>query len=164
MKHWVCWISFSLAAVPVCGQAETFFLKDGSIVEGTVLRSIGKTLSIKLDSVGMQQLPVGMIDRLEIATDDGGRVSGSLAWWADGIYVLVTAQGLLEVKDGVVSNVTSEAGPLTAESQPAPAGIPADTPGDADVVDRSPDQGEAAPAPLEPDLVDGQQRKLEPTM
>lgn len=152
------WVAFCLVMLPAGSQADTFILKDGVIIEGTVLRALGSTLSIKLEGAGgagMYQLPLSMIDRLEIPTADGGQVSGNLAWWADGAYVLVTDQGLIEVDDGVVSSsVTGPVGASSVESLPAQA-IPV----------QGTDQDTVAPASSAQSLDDEQPpRKLEPTM
>lgn len=127
-------------------QAETFFSKDGSVVEGTVLRSLGNTLSIKLDAGGMQQLPLSAIDRIEITARDGGRVAGMLAWWKNGVYVLLTEEGLIEVRDGVIGSIRTS-----------------DT--ETELLRPNAEQGVVAPAFSTLPLADEQQSpKLEPTM
>ena len=89
-------------------QAETFFLKDGSVIDGIILRSLGNTLSIKLDDSGMYQLPVELVDKIAIVTVDGQRVEGGFAHWTEGIYLVVTSQGLVEIKNGVVINAVED--------------------------------------------------------
>lgn len=111
MRYRVCWIAFSLVLAAAAVSAETFFLQDGTVVEGTVLRSLGNTLTIKLDNAGMYQLPLSSIDRAEIAVSNGGLITGSLAWWVAGVYVLATSDGLVEIKDGVINKVSDTAQP-----------------------------------------------------
>lgn len=150
MRPYVCWIVGSLAITSAAAHAETFFLNDGGVVEGTVLRTLGNTLTIKLDDAGMLQLPVEEIDRIEITVNDGTRVSGSLAWWADRMYVLVTSQGLVEVKDGVISKVSDAAPSSNVAAEPIEVGA---------------DQEAISPAPTAQPLAEEQPpRKLEPTM
>lgn len=149
MRYGACWIAFVLATVSSSVQADNFFLKDGSTVDGTVLRSIGKTLSIKLDDGGMYQLPIGAVNRIEMTAADGTLITGRLSRWDDGVFLLVTDQGLVEVKDGVISQVADSQTPI-AEPELA-----------------QPDLGESvdAPAPSSQSLTEGQQlQKLEPTM
>ncbi|MDH3664802.1 MAG: hypothetical protein OEU92_33115 [Alphaproteobacteria bacterium] len=149
MRSRICWIAFVLTMAPAAVQAETFILKDGDVVAGTVLRSLGNTLSIKLDDGGMHQLPLSAIDQVEITAGDGARIGGRFSGWADGVYLLVTDQGLIEVKDGVVSKVTDDQAPIA----------------EAELVQPSLDEGSVAPAPAARSLSDGElPQKLEPTM
>jgi len=77
--------------------AETFILKNGDVLEGTVVRALGNTLSIKYFGAGMMQVPIKNVQRVEIATEDGGVVSGQVTGWSKGVYRLATEQGPLEV-------------------------------------------------------------------
>ncbi|MGI9508093.1 MAG: hypothetical protein ACR2QJ_01935 [Geminicoccaceae bacterium] len=140
-----------MAIAPAASHAETFILKEGTVIEGTVLRNLGNTLTIKLDNAGMHQLPIEEIDRIEITINDGTKVAGSLAWWADEKYVLVTGEGLVEIKDGVISKVSdSETELPTVATEPTQAEI---------------DQEAVTPAPAaRPVAEELPSRKLEPTM
>lgn len=97
-----------LAAVALGGpaaataNAETFVLKTGETIEGTVLRAGGNTVTIKLADRGMVQTPIADLRQVEIAVGDGSAVTGTLSAWADGTYLLDTDQGLVAVKDGQI--------------------------------------------------------------
>lgn len=150
MRWYVCWIAFGFAIAPITSHAETFILKGGGVVEGTVLRNLGNTLTIKHDNAGMHQLPIEEIERIEMTANDGTEVAGSLAWWADGMYVVVTSQGLVEVKDGVISRVSDASETSTVASEPIQIDV---------------DQEAVAPVPAAQPFVEEQPpRKLEPTM
>ncbi len=154
MRCCVCWVAFSLVALPALALAETFFVKDGTVVEGTVLRSLGNTLTIKSDNGGMRQLPLSSIDRVEIAADNGELVTGNLAWWAAKVYVVVTSEGLVEVKDGAIKRVSD-----TGQTPSAVVEEPRPEP------ELDADQNTEAPAPAARSLIDEETpNKLEPTM
>ncbi len=91
-----------VAAVPQAA-AETFTLTNGQVINGTVVRSLGNTVSIKYDNAGMLQVPILEIERVEIPTGDGGVVNGLFLGWSKGAYRLTTEQGQVEVsvEDGV---------------------------------------------------------------
>ena len=145
MKRSHCLILFSLATISAPVRAETFSLTDGSVIEGTIVRALGNTFSIKLDGRGMLQLPDSKIDRVEIATTDGKRVVGNLVSWTNGLYLLITDQGLVEVANGEIVRIVNE-GTADIEEQPLP--------GDAS------EATAPAPSPAE----EYQPRGVEPTM
>ena len=91
-----------VAAIPQAA-AETFALTNGQVINGTVVRSLGNTISIKNDGAGMLQVPIPDVQRVEIPTKDGVVVSGRLVDWSEGVYRLTTVQGWVEVhvEDGV---------------------------------------------------------------
>ncbi len=101
--------------------AETFVLADGEVIEGTVIRSLGRTLSIKNEGAGMRQLPIGSIERVEIPTTDGGVVSGRLISWSNGTYRLTTDQGevAVSVDNGVATALLGVGDSETAATDPA---------------------------------------------
>lgn len=84
---------------------------------------MGNTLTIKLDT-GMSQIPLSAINQIEIPAADGSLIRGELSAWSDGAYLLVTDQGLIEVKDGVITKIVDEFSPQatngTTEGQVPP--------------------------------------------
>ncbi len=88
-------------------HADMFVLRTGETVEGTIIRSLGNTLTIKLDT-GMRQIPLTAIDQVEISAPGKTPIVGGLSAWSDGAYLLVTDQGLIEVKDGVITKIVDE--------------------------------------------------------
>jgi hypothetical protein len=148
MKRCFRLICLSLMLMSASVQAETFYLKDGSVIDGTTLRSLGNTLSIKLDDSGMYQLPVEMVDKVAIVTVDGQLVEGSLVHWTGGIYLLVTSQGLVEIKNGVVINAVEDGDIAGSDTSPTQANTREDL---------SPARAARQPEELQP-------AKLQPTM
>ncbi|MGI9488277.1 MAG: hypothetical protein ACR2RF_20840 [Geminicoccaceae bacterium] len=53
-----------LLAMTSPSLAETFVLANGEVIKGTAVRSLGKTLSIKYEGAGMQQVPISSIERV----------------------------------------------------------------------------------------------------
>lgn len=102
----------ALASMVAAGDAyaDMFVLRTGETFEGTIIQSLGNTLSIKLDT-GMRQIPLSAVDRVEIPATDGSLIRGGLSAWSDGAYLLVTDQGLIEVKDGVITRIVDELAP-----------------------------------------------------
>lgn len=100
--------------------AETFIMVNGDIVEGTVVRALGNTLSIKFEGAGMRQVPISNVQRIEIATKDGGVIGGRLESWSNGIYRLSTDRGTLEasVENGVVATLAGEGTDVTGAAAP----------------------------------------------
>ncbi len=88
----------NLVALIMPVAAETFVLANGEVIEGTTVRSLGGTLTIRLDNTGMRQIPMSDIQRVEIPTEEGSQISGVITRWSQGFYHLTTEQGELHVK------------------------------------------------------------------
>lgn len=123
-----------LAAAP-SALAETFTLADGSVIEGSVVRSLGNTVSIKYQGAGMLQVPLASVQLVEIETADGGVISGRLTGWSKGVYELVTADGPIEAQ--------VEGGKVVALVGPTGDGDRSQT----ETAAAAPSQQPAAPAP-----------------
>lgn len=83
-------------------RAETFALKTGERLEGTVLRAMGKTISIRLDDKGMYQCPLSDLEWVSLIDRNGVPIQGTLEGWSEGTYILNTEQGMISIKDGQV--------------------------------------------------------------
>ena len=119
-----------LLAMTSPSLAETFVLANGEVIKGTAVRSLGKTLSIKYEGAGMQQVPISSIERVEIPTTDGGVVSGRLISWSNGTYQLSTDQGglVVSVENGVATAFLGVDDDKTAAIAPVvDAGSPPET-------------------------------------
>ncbi|MGI9508096.1 MAG: BMP family ABC transporter substrate-binding protein [Geminicoccaceae bacterium] len=108
--------------------AETFIMVNGDVIEGTVVRAFGNTLSIKFEGAGMRQVPIANVQRIEIATQEGGVIGGRLEGWSNGTYRLSTDRGVLEasVENGVATALT-DAGTQGAAETVAAAPVDAVT-------------------------------------
>ncbi|MGI9500965.1 MAG: BMP family ABC transporter substrate-binding protein, partial [Geminicoccaceae bacterium] len=98
--------------------AETFTLKNGDVIDGVVIRSLGNTLSIKNTGAGMLQTPISTVRQVDIATKDGSVISGRLTGWANGVYRVSTDSGTFEVSvdEGVVATLEEDAAEDTRET------------------------------------------------
>ncbi|MGI9491773.1 MAG: Calx-beta domain-containing protein [Geminicoccaceae bacterium] len=116
MKSWPLLASL-LVTTAVCVvttqvHAEKFLLQNGETVEGAIVRSVGKTLSIKLPEHGMRQLPISEVDHVEITLRSGERIIGELMGWSNRRYEIQVPDRLLNVKDGnVILDVAVEVAP-----------------------------------------------------
>lgn len=79
--------------------ADSFTLDNGVQLEGTIMRAVGNTVSIRLDSGGMYQCPIRGILSVEVIDRDGVKTEGRLLSWSDGAYALDTAEGMVVIKD-----------------------------------------------------------------
>lgn len=129
-------VAACLLAATSPAAAETFILTNGDVVEGTVVRALGKTLSIKYPGAGMLQVPIRDVQRVEIATKDGGVISARIISWSEGVYQLSTDEGPLQatVEGGQAVSVISGVGDdterqdraeIAASPAPAPTADPA---------------------------------------
>ncbi len=107
--------------------AETFVLANGEVINGTAIRSLGRTLSIRYEGAGMRQLPISSVERVEIPKADGGIVSGRLIGWSNGTYRLSTddqGEVAVSVENGVAIALVSEGNGETAATAPVAAAEP----------------------------------------
>ncbi len=83
-------------------RAETFALKNGKLIEGTVIRAIGNTVTVKLDSGGMYQCPLSEVMWARLVDRRGEIMQGVLKGWSDGAYFLSSDLGTTTTIDGRV--------------------------------------------------------------
>lgn len=119
-----------LAAIVTCAivpkvHAEKFLLQTGETIEGAIIRSVGKTLSIKLPERGMRQLPISEVDQVEMTLRSGEQVVGELIAWSNRGYEIQVADRLLSVKDGdLIMDVAVNAEPIEDINRNEGAGGP----------------------------------------
>lgn len=89
-------------AAPPWIRAETFALKNGNRLEGTVVRAIGNTISIRLDNQGMYQCPLSELEWVALTDRHGLITQGILEDWSEGTYFLGTEQGRIAIKNGKI--------------------------------------------------------------
>lgn len=100
------------------GHADTFVLVTGEQFEGTIIRSMGNSLTIKLDDAGMRQIPQSDIAKIELILADGKRISGRLSSWFDGTYLILRqGQTPVEVRDGVSTEIIPEDKPQPTDQE-----------------------------------------------
>lgn len=90
-------------------KAETFLLADGESLEGTIISSIGNTISIKLAGRGMRQLPVNAIDQIEVTLPSGEQVVGKLIGWSRDAFEILAGDRRLRISGGeIVTDVAAD--------------------------------------------------------
>lgn len=90
-------------------KAETFLLADGESLEGTIIGSIGNTISIKLAGRGMRQLPIKAVDQVDVTLPSGEQVVGKLIGWSKGTYEVLAGDRRLGISDGeIVTDVAAD--------------------------------------------------------
>lgn len=92
-------------------SAETFFLTDGTTIEGTAVRKVGSLLSIKLKGAGIERVQLGDLERVEFLTPEGETISAQVTGWSKGVYQLSTDEGPLAVtvEGGKVVTIAGQA-------------------------------------------------------
>ncbi len=83
-------------------RAETFSLKNGKLIEGTVIRAIGNTVTIKLENGGMYQCPLSEVTWARLVDRRGETIQGALEGWSNGAYFLRSNRDAMITKDGQV--------------------------------------------------------------
>jgi hypothetical protein len=94
-------ISCCVGASP-WASAETFALKNGNRVEGTIVRAIGNAITIRRDDRGMYQCPLSDVDWVALTDRQGLKTQGTLEDWSKGTYFLGTEEGVVAIKDGQI--------------------------------------------------------------
>lgn len=104
----------SMMAPPAA--ADSFTLDDGVLLEGSIMRAIGNTVSIRLESGGMYQCPIRSILSVKIIDLEGTVTEGRLLSWSDGAYALETPEGMVVIKDRQIIKQATQ----PRQAQPAP--------------------------------------------
>jgi hypothetical protein len=82
--------------------AETFVLKNGEVLDGAAVRSVGRTLSIKLPERGMRQLPISDVEQIEIELASGDQAVGTLIGWSTRGYDILVDDRQFSIKNGKI--------------------------------------------------------------
>ncbi|MEM7042876.1 MAG: Calx-beta domain-containing protein [Pseudomonadota bacterium] len=105
--------------------ADSFHLKDGQVIDGSVLRGTINTVTVQSAS-GIQLITFAQIDRAVIALADGSELAGEIISWRDGVFEIQAAGEVLRVADGEVLS-DRNAAPETTAVETAAAVAPATT-------------------------------------
>ena len=103
---------------------ETFYLKTGDVIEGTILDATRNTVTLRVGGA-VRPTSLGQIDHVVVTLADGGELSGSLVGWRDGVLELRSAADeVVRVADGRLlrddgKEVASTAGDVDEASAPA---------------------------------------------
>lgn len=83
-------------------RADTFVLKSGEEIEGTILDATRNTVIIGPSIGGMRQMAIRDIDEIRVDLARGEQLSGKLMSWADGIYQLRSGDEVIRIGEGAV--------------------------------------------------------------
>jgi hypothetical protein len=107
--------------VPGDVRADTFALKDGEVVEGSIIDATRNTVIVQPAIGGMRQMSIRDIEEVRIDLAQGQRISGQLLGWADGVYQVRSGGEVIRISEGdILSRVAGE----VATGQP-PRSLPA---------------------------------------
>ncbi|MEZ5930388.1 MAG: Calx-beta domain-containing protein [Alphaproteobacteria bacterium] len=106
--------------------ADSFYLKNGQVIEGRILKGTLNTLT--LSSGGSVQLTsFNSIERVVVELTDGSELSGVPLSWFDGVLELRSEGAILRIADGAIIEeqaVETEAAAADAPDEDAAAGEP----------------------------------------
>jgi hypothetical protein len=93
-------------------QAETFILKSGERVEGSIVQATRNTLIIRRAIGGMHQMSIQDVDEARIDLAQGEQISGQLLSWAEGVYQIRSDGEVVRISEGrIMSRAPLEAEP-----------------------------------------------------
>ena len=93
----------SIVAMPIAwSQADTFTLKSGQTIDGTVVEGTGMALFIKTTSNALRPVMIEEIEEIRLNLNNGDEVVGRVTGYQDGAYQMVIDDWLLHIKEGRV--------------------------------------------------------------
>jgi RNase P/RNase MRP subunit p29 len=81
-------------------RADSFVLKSGELVEGSIIQGTRNTLIIRRTIGGMHQMPLRDIAEVRIDRAQGEPISGQMLSWADGVYQIRSGGEVVRVSEG----------------------------------------------------------------
>ncbi|MGI9501233.1 MAG: Calx-beta domain-containing protein [Geminicoccaceae bacterium] len=109
--------------------AESFYLKNGQVIEGSILRRTLNSLTLQSGSK-VRRISLAQIERVGLITADGNELTGEFLSWKDGVFEIRSSDEVLRVADGKVLEKTTATPGTTTATAPAESGdidTPADT-------------------------------------
>jgi len=82
-------------------HADSFYLQNGEVVEGTVVQGTLNTLMLGTGTA-IRPTSFNLIERVVLDLSDGSELSGELLSWKDGVFEVRAAGEVLRVADGKV--------------------------------------------------------------
>ncbi|MGI9502774.1 MAG: Calx-beta domain-containing protein, partial [Geminicoccaceae bacterium] len=102
-----------IGGVASTASADSFYLKNGDVIEGTILKGTFNTLTLASGS-RVQPTSISLIERVVMGLADGSEVSGRPLGWKDGVLELEADGRVFRVADGEV--IQDEPESLQAEA------------------------------------------------
>jgi hypothetical protein len=103
-------------------RADSIVLKDGEVLEGSIIDATRNTVIVQPVIGGMRQMSIRDIEEVRIDLAQGQTISGQLLGWADGVYQVRAGGEVIRISEG---DILSRAAGAEATGQPArslPAG------------------------------------------
>jgi RNase P/RNase MRP subunit p29 len=106
------------AAAPGAAPADEILLRSGERIEGTIIDATRNTVVVRRAIGGMRQMPIRDIEEMRVDLVQGGRVSGRILSWGEGVHRLRAGDEVVRVRGG---RVLSRAPYEEEQAQPPPA-------------------------------------------
>jgi RNase P/RNase MRP subunit p29 len=105
-------------------QADSFVLKSGEPIEGSMVQATRNTLIIRRAIGGMHQMPIQAIQEVRIDLAQGEQISGQLLSWADGVYQIRSGGEVVRISAGRILSRAPDR-PEPSRTAPPPLRAPA---------------------------------------
>lgn len=109
--------------------ADSFYLKNGQVIGGTILKGTLNTLTLKSGSA-VRQTSITQIERVILKMADGSEIAGELLSWKEGVFEIRSAEEVLRVAGGELlddESVTAEKATAAAPSASETVETPIET-------------------------------------
>jgi RNase P/RNase MRP subunit p29 len=101
-------------------RADTFVLKSGEPIEGSIVQATRNTLIVRRAIGGVHQMSLKHIEEVRIDLAQGEQISGHLLSWAEGVYQIRSGGEVVRISEG---RILSRA-PLEPRPSPTPSPRP----------------------------------------
>jgi hypothetical protein len=90
-------------------RADTIVLKDGEVVEGSIIDATRNTVIVQPAIGGMRQMSIRDIEEVRIDLAQGQTISGQLLGWTDGVYQVRSGGEVIRISEGdILSRAAGE--------------------------------------------------------
>ena len=118
-------LALTWAGAPGDARADTIVLKNGEVLEGSIIDATRNTVVVQRMIGGMRQMPIRDIEEVRIELAQGQTIAGQLLSWADGVYQVRAGGQVVRISEGdVLSREAAEGatGQPPANSPSRPGG------------------------------------------
>jgi Calx-beta domain len=85
-------------------RADRIVLKNGEVIEGSIIEATRNTVIVQRSIGGMRQMPIPDVEEVQVDLPRGQQIVGQLLGWADGVYEVRAGDEIVRVgESGVVS-------------------------------------------------------------
>jgi RNase P/RNase MRP subunit p29 len=83
-------------------RADEIVLQSGELIEGTIVDATRNTVVIRRAIGGMRQMRIRDIEEVRVDLVQGGRISGQILSWVDGVHQVRSGGEVVSIRDGRV--------------------------------------------------------------